>query len=116
MEGKSEVIVLGGDIDGLSESERISADESGKCSYRIESITEEHLGTWACSLVDHTGDLFTGQIELDTIESECKKSGQVRAINTCDVHLFLIGFQKFRRPFILVLAQACKPTQWQLLK
>ena len=85
MEGATKVIVLGGDIDGLLESDRISADESGKCSLKIESVTEEHFGTWACTLVDHAGHLFAGQIELNMKDSEWGKFRPVRAVSTCSL-------------------------------
>ena len=73
MDGESEATVLDKDDDGLLDSNKMSVvyDDSAKCSLKIKSVTEEHLGTWSCTLVDQTGGLFSGKIELSTIDSEC---------------------------------------------
>ena len=38
--------------------------QNGKCSVRIESTTEAHLGTWCCLLIAQNGEIFHGQVEV----------------------------------------------------
>ena len=53
---------------GHAEIDRISVFgdglQNGTCSLRIESITEEDFGTYACTLFDEAGVLLTGQVEI----------------------------------------------------
>ena len=38
--------------------------ENGTCWLRIESMTEEHIGSWSCILVDQAGAVSTGQVKV----------------------------------------------------
>ena len=44
--------------------------QTGKCLLKIDSVTEEDFGSWACTLMDETGALFSGRIQFTTEESE----------------------------------------------
>ena len=82
MDSEGEAIVLDKDDGGLLESKNMSVvydEDNVKCSLKIEVVTEEHLGTWSCTLIDQTGGFFSGKIEHETIDSGCiaKKRSQL---------------------------------------
>ena len=57
---------------------------SGKCGVSIESVTEDHVGKWACALVADVGEVLTGEVEL--------YSGTYHCI------ILLVACNKFVRP------------------
>ena len=53
--------------------------QQGKCSVRIEALTEEHLGKWSCVLIGETGDVYEGQVEVNGNKWKFKTSGVFEA-------------------------------------
>ena len=37
---------------------------SGRCSMKIEFSSVEHTGPWSCTLLSHTGEIFTGEVNV----------------------------------------------------
>ena len=60
-----EHVVVGG---GRTEFDGIRYDgnglKDGKCSVKIESVSEDDAGGWSYTLVSHNGSVFTGIVEL----------------------------------------------------
>lgn len=68
--GEQKVILInkqGGNlsIDGIHVTSAAKLNE-GKCSVRIEAVTEDHFGVWACTLMSAAddGEVWTGEVEL----------------------------------------------------
>ena len=38
--------------------------QQGRCSVRIEALTEAHLGKWSCVLIAENVDVFDGHVEV----------------------------------------------------
>ena len=43
--------------------------DEGKCEVRIASFTLKDFGTWSCTLVAQTGEVFTGSVNVETTRS-----------------------------------------------
>ena len=61
--------------DGLRHVDKLSIInerlQNGKCSVKIESLTEAEFGTWACTLFGQTNVVFPGQVEISSERSDC---------------------------------------------
>ena len=76
LKGQLEATVVDGDgeyapTDGIH---FFFADEpnSGTCGVNIESVTEDHIGKWACALVADDGEVLTGEVELYSGKKLCE--------------------------------------------
>ena len=52
-------------VDGISHIGNGLND--GKCSIRIESITETDFGKWSCTLMSKSGQVFTGNVTVQAL-------------------------------------------------
>ena len=43
--------------------------DDGKCVIKIESVTPEDFGPWSCTLVAEIGEVFTGNVNIETMHS-----------------------------------------------
>ena len=63
IDGNATKAVVGGTL-----MQRISTSahklQNGKCQISIGAVTAENFGTWSCTLLDQTGVVFTGEVNI----------------------------------------------------
>ena len=53
-------------FDGISYAGNGLPLHDGKCSLKVESISEGDAGSWSCTLVSHNGTIFNGLVDVTT--------------------------------------------------
>ena len=71
LNGQWQVIIIDGQTgqdDGRTNAEGLLYDgeglKDGKCSVKIESVTDQDFGRWSCTLVSDEGAIFRGEVSI----------------------------------------------------